>query len=45
MMQDVHTREIESRIAMAEAAFNKKKALFTNKLHLNLKKKPVKCYI
>jgi hypothetical protein len=44
MMQDVHTRETESRIAMAKAAFNKK-ALFTNKLHLNLTKKPLKCYI
>jgi hypothetical protein len=27
------TREIKSRIAMAKAAFNKKKTLFTNKLH------------
>jgi len=26
-------------------AFNKKKALFTSKLDLNLWKKPVKCYI
>jgi hypothetical protein len=38
-------REIKSRIAMAKAAFNKKKALFTSKLDLNLKKKLVKCYI
>jgi hypothetical protein len=38
------TREIKSRIAMAKAAFNKK-ALFTSKLDLNLRKKPVKCYI
>jgi len=30
---------------MAKAAFNKKKALFTSKLDLNLKTKPVKCYI
>ena len=30
---------------MAKAAFNKKKALFTNKLDLNLKKKLAKCYI
>jgi hypothetical protein len=30
---------------MAKAAFNKKKTLFTNKLDLNLRKKPVKCYI
>jgi len=30
------TREIKSRIAMAKAALNKKKALFTTKLDLNL---------
>jgi hypothetical protein len=36
--------EIKSRIAMAKAAFNKK-TLFTSKLHLNLRKKLVKCYI
>jgi len=45
MMQDVNTRETESRIVMAKAAFNKKKDLFTNKLYLNVTKKPVKCYI
>jgi hypothetical protein len=39
------TREIKSRIAMAKAAFNKKKNLFTSKLDLNLGKKLVKCYI
>jgi hypothetical protein len=39
------TREIKSRIAMAKAAFNKKKDLFTSKLDLNLRKKLVKCYI
>jgi hypothetical protein len=39
------TREIKSRIAMAKAAFNKKKNLFTSKLKLNLRKKLVKCYI
>ena len=39
------TREIKSRTAMAKAAFNKKKTLFTNKLDLNLRKKLVKCYI
>jgi hypothetical protein len=39
------TCEIKSRIAMAKAAFNKKKTLFTNKLDLNLRKKLVKCYI
>jgi hypothetical protein len=35
------TREIKSRIAMAKAAFNKKKTLFTSKLDSNLRKKPV----
>ena len=39
------TREIKSRIAMAKVAFNKKKALFTSKLDLDLRKKLVKCYI
>jgi hypothetical protein len=39
------TREIKSRIAMAKAALNKKKALFATKLDLNLRKKLVKCYI
>jgi len=39
------TREIKSRIAMAKAAFNKKKVLFTSTLDLNLRKKLVKCYI
>jgi hypothetical protein len=38
-------QEIKSRTAMAKAAFNKMKALFTSKLDLNLKKKLVKCYI
>jgi hypothetical protein len=38
-------REIKSRIAMAKAAFNKKKTLSTSKLDLNLRKKLVKCYI
>jgi hypothetical protein len=37
--------KIKSRIAMAKAAFNKKKTLFTSKLDLNLRKKLVKCYI
>jgi hypothetical protein len=32
------TREIKSRIAMANAAFKKRKALFTSKLDLNLRK-------
>jgi hypothetical protein len=41
------TREIKSRIAMAKAAFKKKKKKtpFTNKLDLNLRKNIVKCYI
>ena len=39
------TCEIKSRIAMAKAAFSKKKALFTTKLDLNLRKKLIKCYI
>jgi hypothetical protein len=39
------TREIKFRIAVAKAAFNKKKTLFTSKLDLNLRKKLVKCYI
>jgi hypothetical protein len=38
-------REIKSRIAMAKAAFQKRKALFTSKLDLHLKKKSVKCFI
>ena len=37
--------EIKSRIAMAKAAFSKKKTLFTSKLDLNLRKKLIKCYI
>ena len=39
------TCEIKSRIAMAKAAFNKKKNNFTSKLDLNLRKKLVKCYV
>ena len=38
------TCEIKCRIAMAKAAFNKKKALFTSTLDLELKKL-VNCYI
>jgi hypothetical protein len=37
--------EKEWRIAMAKAAFNKKKNIFTSKLNFNLRKKLVKCYI
>jgi hypothetical protein len=39
------TCEIKSRIAIAKAAFNKKRALFTSILDLRLRKKLVKCYI
>jgi len=39
------TCEIKSRVAMAKAASNKKKTLFTSKLGLNLRKKLVKCHI
>jgi len=39
------TCEIRFRIAMAKAAFNKKKNLLTSKFDLNLRKKLVKCYI
>src|SRR5215510_6926881 len=39
------TCEIKSRIAMAKAAFNKKKNVFTSKLDLNVRKKLVKCYV
>ena len=47
MLTDVGrcTCEIKSRIAMAKAAFNKKKNHFTSKLDLNLRKKLVKCYV
>jgi hypothetical protein len=37
-----HT-QIKSRIAMAKATFNNKRALFTNKMDLELRKKLVKC--
>jgi hypothetical protein len=37
--------EIKSRIAVAKAAFNKKRVLFTSKMDLELRKKLVKCYI
>jgi hypothetical protein len=37
-------REIKARIAMAKAAFHKKKTLFTSKSDLELRKKLVKCY-
>ena len=40
-----YTCEIKCRIAVAKAAFNKKRALFTNTLDLELRKKLMKCYI
>jgi len=39
------TFKIKCRIAMAKVAFNKKRALFTSTLDLELRKKQVKCYI
>jgi len=39
------TRDIKSRIALAKAAFKEKRALFTSKFDLNLRKELVKCYI
>jgi hypothetical protein len=39
------TCEIKCRIAMAKAAFNKKRTLFTGTLDLELRKKLVKCYV
>jgi len=39
------TCEIKCRIAMAKAAFNKKRTLFTRTLDLELRKKLVKCYV
>ena len=37
--------KLKSRIAMAKAAFNKKRALFTSTFDLELRKKLVKSYI
>jgi hypothetical protein len=37
--------EIKCRIAMAKAAFNKRRTLFTSTLDLELRKKLVKCYV
>ena len=39
------TCEIKRRIVMAKAAFNKKRALITSTLDLELRNKLVKCYI
>jgi hypothetical protein len=38
------TCEIKFSIALAQAAFNKKRVLFTSTLDLKLRKKLVKCY-
>jgi hypothetical protein len=38
-------RYIKSSIVLAKAAFNRKKTLFTSRLGLHVRKKPVKCYI
>jgi len=38
------TCKIKSRIAMAKAAINKKRVLFTSTLDLKLRKKLVNCY-
>jgi hypothetical protein len=40
-----YTCENKLRIAMAKAAFNKKRTLFTSTLDLELRKKLVKCYV
>jgi hypothetical protein len=37
--------EIKSRIAIANVAYNKERALFIGKMDLKLRKKPVQCYI
>jgi hypothetical protein len=38
-------REIKSTIAIEKAAFNRERNVFTSKLDLNLRTKPVKFYI
>jgi len=43
-MEDV-LGEIKCRIVMAKDAFNKKRAIFTSTLDLELRKKLMKCYI
>jgi hypothetical protein len=37
--------KFKSRIAIAKAEFNKMRPPFTSKMDLELRKKPVKCYI
>jgi hypothetical protein len=39
------TCDIKTRTAMTKSPIKKERALFTRKLGLNLRKKPVKCYI
>jgi hypothetical protein len=39
------TCEIKARIAMGKAAFNNERALCISKIDLEMRKKPVKCYI
>ena len=39
------TRVIKCRVALAQAPFNKRKAVFTSKLDFNLRNELVKCYI
>jgi len=41
MMEDIHVK-LNPGIAMAKAAFSKKKTLFTSKLDLNLRKKLIR---
>jgi hypothetical protein len=45
MLAAIYVYIQKSRIAMAKAAFNKKKTLFTSKLDSNLRKKLAKRYI
>jgi hypothetical protein len=45
LTNDRCTCEMKCRIAMAKAAFNKKRTLFTSTMDLELRKKLVKCYI
>jgi hypothetical protein len=44
MMEDVLVK-LNLGLLMAKAAFNKKRALFTSTLDLEMRKKLVKCYI
>jgi len=41
----LNVSHIKCRIAMAKAAFNKKRTVFTSTLDLELRKKLVKCYV